>query len=85
MYDNAKKITQWTGGGLHAETAPGPNTAVACFGAELATPDGFKLQTDTKPNDGIFNCSPKNVYKLQGDYGTGVTLADVGQNIKNMK
>ena len=52
---------------------------------ELATPSGFKLVTDTKPNDGIFNCSPKNVYTLKGDYGKGVTLKDVGQSISNMK
>jgi ABC-type branched-subunit amino acid transport system substrate-binding protein len=85
MYDNARKITKWTGGGLHAETNPGQNAPVECFTAELATPDGFKLQTDIKPTQSIFNCSPKNIYKLTGNYGTGVTLADVGQNIKNMK
>ena len=79
MYDNAKKVTSWTGGGLHATTEPGAGTSSDCFALEQATPSGFKLVTDTKPNDGIFNCSPKNVYTLKGDYGKGVTLAGRGQ------
>ncbi len=85
MYDNAKKVTSWTGGGLHAMTDPGAGTSSDCYALEQATPSGFKLVTDTKPNDGIFNCSPKNVYTLKGDYGKGVTLQDVGQSISNMK
>ena len=85
MYDNAKKVTSWTGGGLHATTDPGAGTSSDCYAIEQATPSGFKLVTDTKPNDGIFNCSPKNVYTLKGDYGKGVTLQDVGQSISNMK
>ncbi len=85
MYDNAKKVTSWTGGGLHATTDPGAGASSDCYTLEQATPSGFKLVTGTKPNDGIFNCSPKNVYTLKGDYGKGVTLQDVGQNISNMK
>lgn len=85
MFDNAKKITEWTGGGLHAKQDPGDGTTSPCFAVELATPDGFKLLTDTKPNDGIFSCSPKNVYTLTGDYGKGVTLQDVGQSMANLK
>jgi ABC-type branched-subunit amino acid transport system substrate-binding protein len=85
MYDNAKKVTSWTGGGLHATTDPGAGTSSDCYALEQATPSGFKLVADTKPNDGIFNCSPKNVYTLKGNYGKGVTLKDVGQNISNMK
>jgi ABC-type branched-subunit amino acid transport system substrate-binding protein len=85
MYDNAKKVTSWPGGGLHATTDPGAGTTSDCYAIELATPTGFKLVTDTKPNQGIFNCSPKNVYTLKGDYGKGVTLQDVGQSIANMK
>ena len=40
---------------------------------------------DIKPNDGIFNCDPKNVYTLTGDYGKGVTLADVGKSMADLK
>jgi ABC-type branched-subunit amino acid transport system substrate-binding protein len=85
LYDNAKKVTDWTGGGLHAATDPGSGESGDCVAVQIATPTGFKLATDTKPNDGIYQCSPKNVYTLKGDYGTGLTLADVGQDIKNLK
>jgi len=85
LYDNAKKVTSWTGGGLHAETDPASGKASPCFAIEKATPNGFVLMTDTKPNDGIFNCNPKNVFALKGDYGKGLTLQDVGQSISNMK
>ena len=40
---------------------------------------------DTKPNEDIFNCSPKNLYALKTDADDITTLADVGQDIKNMK
>jgi ABC-type branched-subunit amino acid transport system substrate-binding protein len=85
LYDNATKIHEWTGGGLHAKTDPGSGEATDCYAIEQATPSGFKLVTDTKPNDSIYNCNPKNVYTLKGDYGKGVTLQDVGQNIANLK
>jgi hypothetical protein len=85
MYDNAKKVTEWTGGGLHAPSDPASGEAGDCFAADIATPTGFVLATDTKPNDSIYNCNPKNVYTLKGDYGKGLTLADVGQDIKNLK
>jgi ABC-type branched-subunit amino acid transport system substrate-binding protein len=85
VYNAAKKITGWTGGGLHAKTTPGSGRAGTCYALEQATPNGFKLVTDTNPNDGIYSCNPKNVHTLTGDYGSGVTLADVGQSISNMK
>ena len=72
MYDNAKKITSWTGGGLHATHRSRRRHAERLpTSMEQAHASGFKLVTDTKPNDGIFNCSPKNVYTLKGDYGKG--------------
>ncbi len=85
LYDNAKKVTAWTGGGLHAKTDPASGQATPCYTVMQATPTGFKLLTDNKPNDGIYNCNPKNVYTLKGDYGKGLTLQDVGQNISNLK
>jgi ABC-type branched-subunit amino acid transport system substrate-binding protein len=85
LYDNAKKVTEWTGGGLHAKTDPASGDATPCYAVEQATPSGFKLLTDTKPNDSIYNCNPKNVFTLKGDYGKGLTLQDVGQSISNLK
>jgi ABC-type branched-subunit amino acid transport system substrate-binding protein len=84
VYDEAKKITEWTGGGLHATTDPGSGTAPNCFAIEKATPNGFVL-ADVNANDGIFRCDPNGVYKLKKDYGKGVTLEDVGLTQADLK
>ena len=85
FYNAAKKIDHWTGGGLHSVTNPGAGTSSQCFATLKATPKGFTLMTDTKPNQGIYNCSPKNIFTLTDNVGAETTLADVGQNIKNLK
>ena len=85
LYDAAKKISAWTGGGLHAETSPGTTGATQCFALEQATPKGFVLVTDTKPNDGIYNCNPKNLFTLAPDAADVTTLADVGKSIDDLK
>jgi len=85
VYDALEKVHEWTGGGLHAKTDPGRGTASPCYTLERATPQGFALVKDLKPNDGIFRCDPKAVHVLQGDYGKGLTLADVGQSLANLR
>lgn len=84
-YDAAKKITGWTGGGLHAETSPGKGTATGCFALLEATSKGFALVEDIDPNQGIYNCSPKNLADQPTNPADLVTLADVGQSIDNLK
>jgi hypothetical protein len=85
LYDAAKEITSWTGGGLHAETSPGTTGATECYALERATPKGFVLVTDTKPNNDIYNCSAKNLSTLEPDPADVTTLADVGKSIDDMK
>lgn len=85
VYDNAKKVTAWTGGGLHAETNLKTGAAPECFVDLIASASGFKLADDIKPNKGIYHCDPKSVYTLTGNYGKGVTLADVGKSISDFK
>jgi ABC-type branched-subunit amino acid transport system substrate-binding protein len=85
VYDNAKKVTAWTGGGLHAQTDPAAGTAPYCFTVEQATPNGFVRVKDLNPNQGIFHCDPKDVYKLKKSYGQGVTLQDVGKTMADFK
>lgn len=84
VYDNAKKVADWTGGGLHAKQDPASGKAGTCFTIEQATPTGFKVP-NIQPNDGIFSCDAKNVYVLKGDYPKGVTLADVGKSMSDLK
>ncbi len=83
VYDNAKKVTSWTGGGLHAEQNPGAGTSPTCFAMELATPSGFKL-ANIGASDGIFKCDPTSIYKLKNP-PKGVTLADVGLTMADFK
>jgi hypothetical protein len=83
VYDNAKKVTEWTGGGLHSKQNPGEAVAPTCFALELATPDGFEL-VDINANDGIFRCDPDSVYKLKKP-GEHITLEDVGLSQSDLK
>jgi ABC-type branched-subunit amino acid transport system substrate-binding protein len=84
VYDNLKKVHDWTGGGLHATTDPGAGTPSDCYALIEATPDGFEL-AKIPTTDGIYNCSPDNVYKFKKSYGTGVKLGDVGKTLNDLK
>jgi ABC-type branched-subunit amino acid transport system substrate-binding protein len=84
VYEKAKSVTSWDGGGLHSKQNPSSGKAGTCFTLEQATPTGFKVP-NVSPNDGIFNCDPKNVYVLKGDYPKGITLADVGKTEADLK
>ena len=68
------KVTDWTGGGLHARTNPISRQAGPLLHELTASPSGFKFATDLHPNQGIYWCDQKNVYTLKGDYGKGATL-----------
>lgn len=85
MYDAAKKIHSWTGGGLHAVSDPGSGKSSPCFAAVEATANGFELMTDTKPDDGIFNCDRKNLFTLTDNVGQETTLASLGLSLDDMK
>ncbi len=58
--------------------------AEARLGAIEKSTDGFEL-AEIDPNDGIFRCDANGVYKLKKDYGKGVTLADVGKSMSDLK
>jgi ABC-type branched-subunit amino acid transport system substrate-binding protein len=84
LYENAKKVTEWTGGGLHAETNPRSNRAPECFVMIEATPKGFTTP-DIEANDGIYRCDRDGVYTLQRDYGQPGTLERVGRSISDLR
>ncbi len=84
VYNNAKNIHDWTGGGLHARTDPGANTGSGCFVMLRATPQGF-VRADIDPNDGIYNCSKKNAYFVEEGSDEGVKLEDVGKTLKDLE
>lgn len=77
VYDNAKSVHEWTGGGLHASGDPGTNTPSECYLVMRATTDSF-VRADIGATDGIYRCDEDSLRELEGDYGTGTTLSDVG-------
>ena len=86
VYDNAKKIKKWTGGGLHTASDLATGVATNCFTEIVASPSGFKIAGDLHPNEGgVYRCEKGGVYTLTGDYPQGVTLADVGKSMADFK
>lgn len=85
VFDAAKSITAWTGGGLHAESNPGEGTGPRCSIVLEGTPKGFVVPDDFKPNKGLFQCSDDNVIELKGNYGKPATLASVGKSMDDLK
>lgn len=79
VYDAAKRVTGWTGGGLHAPTGE------PCYTIEEATPKGFVPVKDLRPTDGIFNCDAANVIRIPVPAGAVVTLADVGKSLSDLR
>ena len=86
ILDKTKQVggTSWTGGGLHGASNVREQQATECFTVFKASPNGFSLP-NIGANDSIYNCSPSNVLQLKGDYGKGVTLADVGKSLSDLK
>ncbi|GAB2960932.1 hypothetical protein GCM10023080_021390 [Streptomyces pseudoechinosporeus] len=84
VYEEARKESAWTGGGLlapvdlTAEDAP-----LNCFNIEKATSKGWE-PADFKPNEGAYRCDAP-AYKLKGDYPKPLTLADVGKSMSDVK
>ena len=85
VYDNAKSITEWTGGGLHAASDPSSSQGPRCGMVVEASPDGFAVPDDFELTDGLFRCDDTSVVKLEGDYGTGTTLESVGKSLDDLE
>lgn len=66
---NASQTKDWSGGGLHVPSQPGPTTSrnSDCYSVLTATPAGFAVATDyVAANDKIYNCDPKNSEPVAG-------------------
>ena len=84
VYDNAKKVHEWTGGGLHAPSDPGANKGSGCYLVLKATPNGFeRVKIDT--NEGIFNCNrAQNGFVIEEGSDVGTSLSDVGKSLDDL-
>jgi ABC-type branched-subunit amino acid transport system substrate-binding protein len=85
VYDEATAITEWTGGGLHASTDPSSHQGPRCAMVVEASADGFVVPDDFELTDGLFRCSDDSVVPLEGDYGRGTTLEDVGKSLDDLE
>jgi ABC-type branched-subunit amino acid transport system substrate-binding protein len=85
VYQAAAKETAWTGGGLQAPVDPVKVAAPRCFNLVQATTQGWKPATGFKPDTGPYQCDNVSAYKLKGNYGAPVTLADVGKSLSDLK
>jgi len=84
VYNAAKAETAWTGGGLTApQNLEQPAPPSPCFNVEVATPDGWEA-ADFQPDDGLYRCDIP-AYKYTTDYGSPMTLADVGMTMADIK
>jgi hypothetical protein len=70
VMDHAAATKNWTAGGLHVPENPSNanGDSSQCFVMFKATSTGFAINTAVlKPNtNGVYNCSPDNVYRLKG-------------------
>jgi ABC-type branched-subunit amino acid transport system substrate-binding protein len=85
VYDNAKKVTDWTGGGLHSAQDVRANTVGTCIVVLQATSKGFVRAKDLPANDGVFHCAPGDVHEMPDRSGDGLTLQDVGKRQSDFK
>ena len=73
VWEKTRAITDWTGGGLQATHDLQTAKASDCTAILEIKDQRFQLADGYAPNDGIYNCDPKNVITLTGDYGHGAT------------
>ena len=84
VYQAAAHTTSFDGGGLSGQVNPStPEVPTQCFVPVVASAQGFAV-INWNANDGPYNCDPKNVFPLSGDYGKATTLADVGKSMSDL-
>ncbi|HEY9311045.1 ABC transporter substrate-binding protein [Williamsia sp.] len=84
VYNAAKAETAWTGGGLTApQNLAQPAPPSPCFNVQQATPEGWEA-ADFGADEGLYRCDMP-AYKYTQDYGTPMTLADVGKSMADIK
>jgi ABC-type branched-subunit amino acid transport system substrate-binding protein len=71
VWEKATKISEWTGGGLHARAdLTGGGHSPTCWGLVEVKNGKFRV-APIHPNDDVFVCNDKSVVPLTGNYGRG--------------
>lgn len=90
LVDKVTHTTEFNAGGLIAPRDPSDTTGASeCYTVMKATPKGFEVVPEVKPNTSVFNCAKDNVYKFPPDsklseYPVGPSLADVGKSLSDL-
>jgi hypothetical protein len=85
VYNAARTEKAWTGGGLQAPAdLTNSDAPVRCFDPLQARRQGWMVPDAFKPDTGPYSCNAP-VYKLKGNYGKSLTLADVGKSLSDLK
>ncbi len=85
VYENAKKITTWDGGGLTAPSNPNGGKGTACSAVIQASAQGFKPINEGANTDGTWFCDPANVVAVTPTSAThGPQLADFGKTVNDL-
>lgn len=70
LLEEARAVTRWTAGGLHAPQTPGNLEPSSCYLLLDLEAEGFVVNEEaTNANEGIYNCDDSNVFEMTGDYG----------------
>jgi ABC-type branched-subunit amino acid transport system substrate-binding protein len=71
VWEKAKAIKEWSGGGMHAPQDLSTGDASNCYALLKIEGGKFVLDDKIEPTESIYNCDDGNVAKLTGNYGTG--------------
>jgi hypothetical protein len=70
LLEEARAVSPWTAGGLHAPQTPGNLEPSPCYLILDLEASGFVVNEEaTKANEGIYSCDDANVFEMTGDYG----------------
>lgn len=70
LIEEARAVTPWDAGGLHAPQTPGNLMPSACYVLLGLEESGFVVNEEaTQANEGLYNCDESNIFEMTGDYG----------------
>jgi ABC-type branched-subunit amino acid transport system substrate-binding protein len=84
VYDNASHTKSWNGAGLTGQVNPSlTEVPTACFVPLKVDGSGVSM-INWQANDGPYNCDPRNVVPLRGNYGAATKLSAVGKSMADL-
>ena len=86
VYNTAKKIHDWTGGGLHATTDPGANSGVGASSCCSATPQGLRAASTSTRTTASTTAARRTRTSSRGKQRTRASRSPTsGKTMKDLK